>query len=269
LRGFRKVLLAVMLIGLIGLLAAGCSSQQAAAPEEEKLPQLTVGSEIAYPPLEYVDPKTNSNVGFDIDLMNAIGKVEGFEPVFKNMGFDAIIAAVKSNSVDLGMSAFPITEDCQKEVDFSIPYYQTGLVIAVKKSNEDIKNFDDLKDKPLVAQIGTTGADKSAEISKSVKLYDHIPEALLDIKNGAAVALVNDRPVSLYYVNQYPDEYKVVGDVLSSEFYGIAVAKNRPEVLQKINDGLNKLKASGEYATIYKKWFNEDPEPFLPGEPPK
>jgi polar amino acid transport system substrate-binding protein len=258
-----------MLVGVIGLLVAGCGSSNQAAQPQQQLPQYTVASEIDYPPMEYVDPATGNNAGFDVDLMNAIGQVEGFTPVFKNMGFDGIITAVQTNNVDCAISAISITPDRKQAVDFSLPYYQSGLVIAVRKDNTTIKSYADLKNQPLAAQIGSTGLDKSKAISNNVTVFDHIPDALLDIKNGHTVALINDLPVSAYYVNQDPNDYKLVGEPLTSESYGIAVPKNRPDVLQKINDGLNKLKASGEYATLYKKWFGRDPQPYLPGQPPQ
>ena len=269
-RGFWKVVLVVMLVGLVGLFVAGCAQKQSTQGTEQTLPEMKVASEIVYPPMEYVDETTKQNTGFDIDLVNAIGKVEGFKPVFTNMGFDGIVAAVKTNNVDFAISALTIKPDRQKEVDFSVPYYKSGLIIAVKKDDTTIKTFDDLKGKKLAAQIGTTGADYCKTIpGVSVKVFDHIPEALMEVKSGAAVALVNDLPVSAYYVSHAPNDYKLVGDLLTSEYYGIAVPKNKPDTLKKINDGLAKLKASGEYATLYKKWFGRDPEPFLPGEPPK
>ncbi len=269
-RSIWKVLLVVMLVGLIGLLMAGCSKKQA-AQQQKQLPQITVASEIDYPPMEYVDPTTNTNQGFDIDLMNAIGQVEGFQPVFKNMGFDGIIAAVQTNNVDCAISAITITPDRAQSVDFSIPYYHSGLIIAVRADNNTIHSYNDLKGKELAAQIGTTGYDKSAEITSKDKIqaFDHIPEALMSVKNGSAVAMINDSEVTEYYVKQDPTDYKVVGDKLTSEFYGIAVPKNRSDLLQKINDGLNKLKASGEYNTLYQKWFGAAPESFLPGNPPQ
>jgi glutamine transport system substrate-binding protein len=266
LRSIWKVLLVLMLVGLIGLMVAGCGKKQAAQTQQ---PQYKVASEIDYPPLEFRD--TSGNVtGYDIDLMNAIGKVEGFTPVYQDMNFDGIIAAVESNSVDIGLSAFTITPDRQKMVDFSIPYYKSGLSIAVKADNTTIKSIADLKGQKIAAQIGTTGYDRAKAVpGATVKPFDHIPEALLDVKNGDTVALINDLPVSAYYMNMSPNDYKLVGDTLDSEYYGIVVAKNKPEILQQINDGLNKLKASGEFATIYKKWFGRDPEPYLPGQPPQ
>ena len=268
-RSVWKVLLVVMLVGLIGLLVAGCSQKQAAQPQPQQLPQYKVASEIDYPPFEFRDT-SGTVTGYDIDLMNAIGKVEGFQPVFQDMNFDGIIAAVQANSVDAGISAFSITTDREKTVDFSIPYYKSGLSICVAANNTTIKSIDDLNGKRIAAQNGTTGYDRAKAVPGSTVVpFDHVPEALMDVKNGDTVALINDLPVNLYYMNQDPGDFKLVGNTLDSEFYGIVVAKNRPQVVQQINDGLNKLKASGEFATIYKKWFGVDPEPYLPGQAPQ
>jgi len=268
LRRFWTVLVIVMLVGLVGLLVAGCSQKQAAQPQQQ-LPQYKVASEIDYPPFEFRDT-SGVVTGYDIDLMNAIGKVEGFQPVFQDMNFDGIIAAVEANSVDAGISAFSITPDREKTVNFSIPYYKSGLSIAVTANNNTIKSIDDLKGKRIAAQTGTTGYDRAKAVPGSTVVpFDHVPEALMDVKNGDTVALINDLPVNLYYMKEDPGDFKLVGNTLDSEYYGIVVAKNRPQVLQQINDGLNKLKASGEFATIYKKWFGVDPEPYLPGQAPQ
>ncbi len=267
-RRFWTVLVIVMLVGLVGLLAAGCSQKQAAQPQQQ-LPQYKVASEIDYPPFEFRDT-SGTVTGYDIDLMNAIGKVEGFQPVFQDMNFDGIIAAVEANSVDAGISAFSITTVREKTINFSIPYYKSGLSIAVTANNTTIKSIDDLRGKKIAAQTGTTGYDRAKDVPGSTVVpFDHVPEALMDVKNGDTVALINDLPVNLYYMKADPGDFKLVGNTLDSEYYGIVVAKNRPQVLQQINDGLNKLKASGEFATIYKKWFGVDPEPYLPGQAPQ
>lgn len=206
-----------------------------------------------------------------MDLIRAVAKVEGFDIEIRDMGFDGIIAAVQTGNVDLALSAITITEERKKQVNFSIPYYQSGLIIAVRSDNNAIKSFEDLKGKRIAAQIGTTGAKFSHSIpGAKVTEYDHITEAFMELKNGGADAVVNDFPVTAYYIKQSGGkDFKMVGDLMSSEYYGIAVPKDKDELLQKINDGLNKLKTSGEYAVIYRKWFNQDPPSFLPGEPPK
>jgi len=268
LRNAWKVLLVVMLVGLISLLVAGCSQKQAAQQQPQQVPQYKIASEIDYPPFEFRDTAGNVT-GYDIDLMNAIGKVEGFQPVFQDMNFDGIIAAVQANSVDAGISAFSITADREQTINFSIPYYLSGLSIAVAANNTTINSIADLKGKRIAVQNGTTGMDRAKAVpGATVVPFDHVPEALMDVKNGDAVALINDLPVNLYYMNQSPNTFKLAGPTLDSEPYGIVVAKNRPQVLQQINDGLNKIKASGEFVTIYQKWFGVAPQPYLPGQPP-
>lgn len=277
-RNLSKKVLVVLIVGLLGGLGAllvGCGSKQSSAPttsdQAKSVKKYSVATEAAFAPFEMRDTETNEYVGFDMDLIRAIGKVEGFEPEIKDMGFDGIIAAVKTGNVDMAISAITIKPDRQKEVDFSIPYYQSGLSIAVSKDNNTIKSFEDLKGKRIAVQIGTTGADMAKTIpGATIKTFDHVTEALMEIKNGGADALVNDLPVSAYYIKQNGGkDFKLVGELLSTEFYGIAVPKDKPEIKKMIDDGLMKLKESGEYARIYEKWFGEKPPEFLPGEPKK
>ncbi len=277
-QNFRKqvlVVLLVVLMVLLGTLIAGCGSKQTSTPagnnQANSVKKYSVATEAAFAPFEMRDTEKNDYVGFDMDLIRAIGKVQGFEPEIKDMGFDGIIAAVKTGNVDMAISAITIKPDRQKEVDFSIPYYQSGLAIAVNKDNNTIKSFDDLKGKRIAVQIGTTGADMAKTIpGATIKTFDHVTEAFMEMKNGGADALINDLPVSAYYIKQNGGkDFKLVGDLLSSEFYGIAIPKDKPELKKMIDEGLMKLKESGEFAKIYEKWFGEKPPEFLPGEPKK
>jgi polar amino acid transport system substrate-binding protein len=214
--------------------------------------------------------KTGDFTGFDVDLIKAIGQVAGFDVEIKEMGFDGIITALQTNNVDLAISGISIDDERKKAVDFSLPYYQSGLVVAVKADNNTIKGFDDLKGKKIAVQIGTTGAKEAKKIpGAKVTELDKVPDVFLELKNGGVDAVVNDLPVTAYYIQQGNKDIKIVGDVRSAEYYGIAVPKGKPEVLHKINDGLKALKASGQYAEIYKKWFGQEPPAFLPGEPPQ
>lgn len=263
-----------LLLIFVMLTVTGCARQdadQSSTVGEQPMTtatRYTVVSEIDYPPLEFVD-EAGAYKGFDIELMQALGKAGGFDPVFKNTSFDSIPGDLQANSADLSISALTITPDLQQLVDFSVPYMETGLVIAVRKDNNAVGDLEDLKGKPLAARTASNGADQCREISSSVKLFDTVPEALAAVRRGDAVAVIDSMPITAYYVNQSPDDFKLAGSIINEKHYGIAVAKNRPELLQKINDGLNKLKADGEYAALYKKWFGRDPEPYLPGEPPK
>ncbi len=272
----RKVfryLLIVMLIGLFGAFGVGCSSDNnngtpaAGDKDTKEKPKYTVAFEATFAPLEFRDEKTGEFTGFDIELIKAIGEVEGFDVELKDMGFDGIVSSVKTGNIDIGASGLTIREDRLESVDFSIPYYQAGLGIVVRANEDKIKSFEDLKGKKIAVQIGTTGADYAKTIKgANVTDFDQVTDALMEVKNGGADALVNDNPVNQYYVSKSKKDYKIVGDILESEYYGIAVKKGNTELLEKINNGLKKLKESGEYAKLYKKWFGEEPPEFLPGE---
>lgn len=269
-KGFRYLLI-VMLIGLIGAFGVGCSNEEETPAENAKdskeKPTYTVAFEATFAPFEFRDEKTGEFTGFDIDLIKAIGELEGFDVELKEMGFDGIVASVKTGNIDIGASGLTIDENRLKEVDFSIPYYQAGLGIVVRANEDKIKSIEDLKGKRIAVQIGTTGA-KYAKTIEGAKVtdFDQVTDALMEVKNGGADALINDHPVNQYYVSKSKKDYKIVGEILESEYYGIAVKKGNTELLEKINNGLKKLKENGEYAKLYKKWFGEEPPEFLPGE---
>ncbi|AOQ23808.1 Glutamine-binding periplasmic protein [Moorella thermoacetica] len=280
-RGWQKIggvlLLMLLLAGLTGCggsnpqgNGAGAGTQANSSNTSTGKPRYSVALEATFAPFEFRDMKTGEFTGFDIDLIKAIGQVEGFDVDIKEMGFDGIITALQTNNVDLAISGISIDDERKKAVDFSLPYYQSGLVVAVKADNNTIKGFDDLKGKKIAVQINTTSAKEAKKIPGAmVTELDKVPDMFLELKNGGVDAVVNDLPVTAYYIKQGNNDVKIVGDIRSAEYYGIAVPKGKTEILQKINDGLKALKANGQYEELYKKWFGQEPPAFLPGEPPQ
>lgn len=259
----------------LAMAVAGCGGQkeepkkegETAAPAAKQ--KVVFGSDTAYAPFESQDPSTGKLVGFDVDLIDAIEEVAGIEIEIQGMNFDGIIPALETGSIDGAISAMTITEERLKSVNFSVPYYLSGQSVAVRDDNNDIKGFDDLKGKKLGVQIATTGADEARKIDpKNVTDYNTINEAFMALKTGAVDAVVNDYPVSAYYIKQNPGAAKIVGDLKTSEHYGIAFPKKNTELMEKVNAALKTLKENGKYAEIYKKWFGQDPPDYLPGEPP-
>lgn len=229
--------------------------------------KLIFGSDTAYAPFEFMG-EDGKLKGFDVDLIDAIEEVSGLEIEIKGMNFDGIVPALETASIDGAISAMTITEERKQKVNFSVPYYASGQSVAVRANNETIKGFDDLEGKKLGVQIGTTGSIEANKIPNAqVTDYNIIGDAFLDLKSGAVDAVVNDFPVSAYYIQQGNDDVKIVGDMKTSEHYGIAVPKQKPEVLEKINEALATLKENGKYAEIYEQWFGAAPADYLPGEP--
>ena len=210
---------------------------------------LRVGTEPTFAPFEFLDTKTQEFSGFDIDLIKAM-----------NMGFDALIPALSAGTIDVIASGISITEERQKKVDFTSPYYQSGLSYLVRKADaEKIKTFADLKGKTLAVQIGTTGAAYAKNVEGArVSAFNTTSEAFMDLNVKNADAVVLDRPVLAYFLKTKPRVAKnlqLSTEIADAEHFGFAVKKGNAELLQKLNAALEELKKSGEFAKIEDKWF--------------
>ncbi len=240
----------------IALLSAGALFSSVQAAEGQVL---RVGAEPSYAPFEFMDEQTKQLTGFDIELIEAIAKAEGYSMEVSTMPFDALIPALFTNTIDVALSAMTITEERLKRVDFSEPYYESGLTILIRQEDKDkIKSVDDLKNETICVQIGTTGAFYAEEQieGSTVKQFNSAPESYLELKAGGCRAAINDRPVNDYYLatNQSAGIMSLPG-TLSAENYGIAVNKGNSEILNLVNSGFAKIKADGTYDKLYQKWF--------------
>jgi arginine/lysine/histidine/glutamine transport system substrate-binding/permease protein len=224
---------------------------------------LVVAVEPTFPPFEF--QSLNGKLqGFDVDLMNAISRAAGFKFKFQSLPFDGMIPALQAGTVDAAVAAMTITPERLKTVSFSRPYFKAGLAIAVRSNNETIKTLDDLKNRAIAVQIGTTGAKTAQGIAGAkVRTFDTAPLALQELLNGNVEAVINDIPVTLYAIKSANIEgIKLAGQQLTEEFYGIPTPKNSP-TLEVINKGLSTILENGTYAQIYRQWFDVEP-PQLP-----
>lgn len=223
-----------------------------------------VGTEPAFPPFEMMDAATGELVGFDIELMTAMGEAAGREVRFVTLPFDGLIPALQSRTIDAAISGMTVTAERAQTIDFTRPYFKAGLAIAVRQDNNDITTLEDLEGKRIAVAIGTTGADQAAQVEgATVSTFDNSPLALQELLNGRVDAVVNDLPVTLYAIREANlDGLKIVGELVTEEYYGIAVPKNS-EVLAEMNDAIATLLQDGTYAEIYQRWFSAEP-PELP-----
>lgn len=229
--------------------------------KKDETPVYIAATEPTFPPFDTTDESGNI-IGFDMDLMNAIGEDQGFKVQYKAFEFDALIPAVQAGNADMitaGMNAED--EERQAQVDFSNTYYDSGLVVVVKKDNDKIKSVDDLTaDMKVASQIGTTGADKAKELKEEGKIKDAVilngfNECMMQVINGDVEAVIIDQPVAKAYISKQKDKVKTVGEVLNAESYGFAVKKGNKELLNKINAGLKNLQENGTYDELFNKWF--------------
>lgn len=246
-----------VLISLICGLLVGCSGNQ------DRNQIMRIATEPAFPPFEF-QGKNGELAGFSIDLMKAIATAAHFQVEFQSLPFDGIIPALQAKTVDGAISSITITPERAKTLAFSRPYFKAGLAIAVRKDNRNITNFQSLQNHKIAVQIGTTGAKKAETVTGAeVRSFDSAPLALQELQNGNVDAVINDAPVTLYAINTGNLQgIKVIQQLLTEEFYGIATAKNSRD-LPLINQGLSTILENGKYQQIYQKWFKSTP-PILP-----
>jgi polar amino acid transport system substrate-binding protein len=261
------------------LLASGCGSGDdsptvegpgaSAAPLATLLPQairdkgtLVVGSDVAYAPVEFFDTDGKTVIGIDPDLAKAVGEQLGITLTFQNATFDGLITSLKSKRIDLIMSAMSDNKKRQAEIDF-VDYFSAGTSILVKKGNpKGIKSLDDFCGQTIALQRGTTQDDvataqqakcKAAGKELKVLKFDRDTEALIQVKQGRAVADMNDFPVAAYNASQSQD-YEVVGDQIEAGPYGIGVRKEDTQLRDALKAALQALIDNGSYAKVLEKW---------------
>ena len=244
---------ALALAATVGFAGCGGSNADTAASGEKVL---KVGASVDFAPFEFQGEGTDEYQGFDMDMIRAVGKQMGYQVEIQNIGFDGLIPALQAKTIDVIASGFTINDERKQNVEFSDPYYQSGLTIIVREDEQGIQSFNDLKGKKIAAQIGTTGAKEGQTLGAEVKELNTPADCFTELKNGGVDAVLNDRPVNDYYLHESGTTgVKALPDRLTSEDYGFAVAKGNTELAEKINAALKELKENGEYDKIFDKWF--------------
>ena len=218
---------------------------------------LTAGGEATYPPFELINDAGEAE-GFDVDLGKEIAKELGLDYEFKHYNFDALIVGLQTGAeFDMITSAMTIKPERALEIDFSDPYFDAGQILAVRMTDAYV-TLGDLAGKKIGVQSGTTGeayTRENAPADVTVVPFENILQAFQALQNGDVDGVVNDLPISEAIAADPAREVKVVGDVMSSEQYGIGVNKENKALLEAINDALAKITADGRYDALIEQWF--------------
>lgn len=255
----------IVMLSLLLLVVAGCSQQ---AGSEQKAPstiqkvkdkkKLVVGTGSAYMPFEMKDKQGNF-VGYDIDMMKAMGKALGVEVEFKQMKFSGLIPALQTGDIDMAVSAMTIRGDRALAVSFSDPYYSTGQVVMLPKADAATKSWEDLDkpDKKIAVSQGTTGALLAKQIFKQAKVLDFesVPAAAMAMTQGQADGVITEEVVVREYEQNPSYQVRGIYNLISSENLGIAVPLNDVETVLWINSFLASYKGSPDDKASIEKWF--------------
>ncbi|SEC23999.1 amino acid ABC transporter substrate-binding protein, PAAT family [Paramicrobacterium humi] len=246
-------------LGLVAGLTA-CSGDSGADADAPLDDTYVVATDTSFVPFEFKDG--GDYVGFDIDLINAVADEAGFKIDLKTTNFDGIIPGLQTGTFDIAIAGITITDERAKKIDFSDPYYKSGLRIGVPVDNTDIKGVDDLAGKNVATRLGSTSAEY---IEKNIpdatpKTFEQLDQAYLAVESGSADAVLYDAPNVAYYIQtKGEDSLKMVGELMEAQDYGIAIAQGNANLVKAIDDALATLKDDGTYDELYKKWFGEAP----------
>ncbi len=242
---------AVLFLCLITI--SGCA-------EEKEV--LTVGTEATFAPFESQD-ENGTYIGFDMDVIAYIAEDNGWDYEIVNIAFDTLIDKLEGGDLDIVIAAMTIDDERSQRADFSNPYYDASQIIVVREEETREYSMDDIAslDLKVAVQMGTTGAEEAQKILGSDKIhnlyeYKRANEVFLELASGRVDLAIIDQPVAQKYIGEMGG-MKIHGSPFTEEKFGIAVQKGEKEKLDKINASLEKMVSSGEYQTLYDKWFDE------------
>jgi ABC-type amino acid transport substrate-binding protein len=256
-------LIAAFAIAIAALVAAGCGGDDdttggggGSVPSE-----ITVGSDIPYPPFEF--GRAPNYEGYDIDIVNEVAKRIHTKVNYVDTSFDTIFRDLAQGKFDMVASSTTITPEREQEVDFSQGYYETDQSLTVT-TDSDIKSVDDLPGKTVGAQKGTTGADfaENETDAGSVRTYGEVDDAFNALKAGQVDAVINDFSSSEDAVNA-KGGLVIAQKIVTKEVYGLAFQKGNTDLEDAVNGALTEMKKDGTFTKIYKKWFKQAPPASL------
>lgn len=264
----RRTLLAGMLLSAFAVVGCGkkaeepaASAASDAAPAVSQATEYVVGTDASYAPFEFQNDQ-NQIVGFDIEVLSAVADKGGFKVKFVNTPWEGMFATLAQGDRDILSSAITITDERKQSMDFSEPYFEARQLIAVGKGVAGVKTFQDLKNKKVAVQTGTTGDEVVQKLlgktSSNIKRFESMPLALKELEGGGVDAAVGDNGVVINYVKNNPQHGMTTVEDLQSfapEYYGFAVKKGNQELLDKVNAGIKAIKADGTYDQIFNKYF--------------
>lgn len=242
-----------LLTALSLLLVAQAGAQSCMA--DVKKNGLTVGTSPDYPPFESLDANNNI-IGFDIDLINAIGKKMGVKVNVVGQSFDGLIPALISKKIDVIAAGMTVTAERKKAVNFTLPYDNSENVIMARKENLGYASAAKLAGKSVGAQIGST-QEKIAQGIKgaNAKSFNLYTDAALALQTRQIDAMVIDKVVAEQFMKTYPD-LRITGSLSKNE-KAMAVRKDCADVLNRMNAAVIELRKSGELPALTKKWLSK------------
>lgn len=256
----KKIVFAAAIAATV--LFSGCSkkTQSDLLSEIKAKGKVTIAMEGAWAPWTYHDEK-NELVGYDVEVGRKIAEKLGVQAEFVEVDWDGIFAGIDSKRYDFSLNGVEVTDERAMKYDFSEPYAFTHTALIVKKDNDSIKTFENLKGKTTTNSLGSTYAELAESLGAKVMTIDSFEETLQLVEHGRADATLNDNATFYYYQKVQPvNPFKVAAMTENTSRVAIPMRKGKEtETLRaEINKAIEELKQSGELAAISEKYFGTD-----------
>ena len=237
--------------------STGAADQLAAIQANGKL---VVALEGAWQPWSYHD-ESDTLVGYDVEVSRAIAEKLGVEPEYVESDWDSLFAGLDAGRFDIVCNGVEVTDERAKTYDFTTPYGYIHTALAVRKDNEDIKSFEDLKGKTTANSLASTYMELAESYGATVQGIDTLEETIQLLTAGRIDATLN-ADVSFYdYLNVHPDaDFKLVAQTEDASHVAIPVRKgdDSASLLEAINTAIEELRADDTLKALGEKYFGQD-----------